>query len=108
MAVIPCAIKGVIKFDINQYLNDRRERLEENLRLLCPHVKFVQEGENISVGSTFVSPSGTQAYICQQCGRENYDHPNIVNDLEYWNNNPNKLIEHMKRMNKMAAKLGRR
>ena len=34
------AIRATVRFDLNEWLRDRRTQREENLRALCPHVRF--------------------------------------------------------------------
>ena len=60
------AIRLYLKFDINEYLKERRKIKKERLKNICPHVMLNIIDGNIE--SLFISPSGTLNYICQQCG----------------------------------------
>ena len=102
------AIKGNIKFDLNQWHKDRRQALEENLSLLCPHVRIIKHEGKTGVTSLFVSPSGTLAWQCEVCGKV-VNSPNYSEENNrYWVNNVDALIKRNKQMNKLAKKLGRR
>lgn len=107
MLIAAVAVRGIVKFDVNQWLNDRRKRLEDNLRMLCPHVRTFVSGNTVEVHSTFISPPGTVAWQCQICGKTNYDGSAIGAQVQYWCANPNALSERNKEMEKLAKKLGR-
>ena len=100
------AVRGSIKFDVNVWLNDRRKRIKDNLKAMCPHVRpFVEDGIN-KMQSTFISPPGTAAWQCQRCGRVTYDTEEIELNCKYWAENPDDLAERNKKMEKLAKKLG--
>lgn len=101
------AIRGSIRFDINDWLRERRKQQEENLRALCPHVHGTEEKGRLALVSAYVSPSGTRAWQCQICGHETYDERVIEREAEYWARNPIELIKRRRRMEKLAKKLGR-
>lgn len=107
MVIAAVAVRGSIKFDVNQWLNDRRKRLEDDLRMLCPHHCFIKEGDEIRIASEFVSPPGTLAWQCQRCGHISYDKFKMEQDARYWAENPSALIGQNKKMKKPAKKLGR-
>ena len=108
MLIAAVAVRGVVKFDVNQWLNDRQNRREENLRMLCPHVRTVDKDNSFELYSTFISPPGTRAYQCQRCGHITYDESGIDAQMQYWCANPNALIQRNKQMEMLAKKLGRR
>ena len=102
------AIRTTVKFDLNQYLKDRRERAEENLRLLCPHVEPEQdEGGRYIVKSLFASPPGQYHFHCEHCGRVTNDRDEPRRNAQYWAENPMELIARLEKMQKKAKKLGR-
>ena len=68
MLIAAVAVWGVIKFDVNQWQNDGRKRLEENLRMLCPHHYIMKEGDEFKIATEFVSPFEALAWQCQRCG----------------------------------------
>jgi len=107
MLIAAVTVRGIVKFDVNQWFNDRRKRLEENLSMLCPHVRTVVRGNTVEVYSTFISPPGTVAYQCQRCGQITYDESAIGTQVQYWCANPNALSERNNEMEKAAKKLGR-
>ena len=107
MALCFFAVRGSIKFDINQWINDRQGRLENRLTKLCPHVRFTFDGDVYVIKSTFISPSGTMAWQCQQCGKVTYDVDGIDAGVTYWLENIDELLTRNKKMQKIAKKLGR-
>ena len=64
MLIAAVAVRGVIKFDVNQWLNERRKRLEDDLRMLCPHHYFIKEDGKFIIASEIVFPPGTLAWQC--------------------------------------------
>lgn len=100
--------RATLRFDVNQWLRDRRQHLDENLRILCPHVRAVTENGKIMVYSTYVSPSGTLAWQCQMCGDVTHDKDAIDAGQKYWAENLDELVARHKRIDKLAKKLGRR
>ena len=100
-------LKGEIKFDVKEWRRDRRKRKEQNLSLLCPHVRPIKEDGKLGVRSTFVSPSGTLAWQCQMCGRWTHDQYEVDENLNSWANNPKGFIERNKEIEKLGKKLSR-
>ena len=86
------AIKGTIKFDVNEWLKERLRQKEENLRLLCPHARFTKENGGTGVHVAYVSPSGTLAWQCQMCGRVTHDSREVEQVGKYWAANPQALL----------------
>lgn len=102
------AIRGTIRFDINEWSRDRRKQKEENLRALCPHVMIMIDGNSNEVIDTmFISPFGSVQWQCQNCGMV-CDHESRVRDiLNYWISNPKKLKKRYRKIYKLSKKLGR-
>ena len=101
------AVRGTFKFDVNQWLRDRRKAREENMRLLCPHTSAVVKDGKLELTSAYVSPVGTVAYQCQICGRITQDRREPTATLEYWARNMDSLMDRHDRMEHLARKLGR-
>lgn len=99
-------IRGVIKFDVNECLRDRRKHKIEILNSLCPHVWVEFKDDQTLVHSSWISPSGTDAWQCQQCKRITHDHESTVNDQTYWTNNLEELIKRNEKREKLSKKLG--
>ena len=102
------AIRGSVRFDVTEWLKERRRQKEENLRLLCPHaVGEVDEGGDMGIRSTYVSPVGTTAHQCQMCGAVTRDRDDPERQIRYWVKNLDEFVERHKKMVKLAKKLGR-
>ena len=101
------AIRGNLKFDLNQWHKDRRQALEANLRALCPHISVVKHEGKPAIKSLFFSPSGTASWQCQGCGAIVHDSRYVDEIFQYWADNMDALVKRSKQMNKLAKKLGR-
>ena len=101
------AIRASIHFDLNAWLKDRREQKEEELRSHCLHIYLTRERGGHKVHSTFISPSVTTAWQCQQCGKVTHDEQSIDDAIDYWVKNPTALARRAKQIDKLARKLGR-
>lgn len=101
------AIRGTVRFDVNEWMRDRRKQKEENLRLLCPHVTMLKNGEEIAWRPNYVSPFGTLDWQCQRCGRVTNDEQEIKEIVRYWAAHPEEYLERNKKMARLAKKLGR-
>ena len=64
------AVKIVLKFDVNKWHERRDRKTSMRLQNTCPHmsVEYIDETNKFRVRSFFVTPSGTLAWICSQCG----------------------------------------
>ena len=102
------AVKGTIKFDLNEYLRDRRKRKEDHLRSMCPHAVFSEAGQGqLAVRGTYISPPGTTAWQCQLCGRWTHDAAQAQEGVAYWAKHPDKLRARQAQISAKAKKLGR-
>ena len=102
------AIKATVRFDVTEWLKERRRWKEKNLRLLCPHaVGEVYDDGELGVRSTYISPAGTTAYRCQMCGKVTYDESETVEGLRYWVEHPEYLLARYGKMRTLAKSLGR-
>ena len=100
------AIRGSIKFDVNQWLKDRREVQREKARMLCPHAEvFLDNQGEPCFKSLFQSPSGTPNWICEQCGQTVYSEGSVIEKLRYWTKNAQGFIQQKKRFDKASKKL---
>ena len=101
------AIRGSIKFDVNQWLKDRREVQREKARMLCPHADFSKKDDQgkLIVRSLFTSPFGTLNYVCEQCRTVVHSEELVDETLQYWADNPEKLKQHLEEFDKATKKL---
>lgn len=94
-----------IRFDINEWRRDRRKRLEDKIRMLCPHVSPGKDNGQYILRSAYVSPPGTTAWHCQKCGHITYAEAEVDAGHRYWLENPKELIERFKKIKKIEKKL---
>lgn len=103
IAIVVGAI--AITFNLNKYLEWRRERREESLKALCPHtiVRPLESGQFL-VESLFNSPPGTLSWHCNQCGLVVLDENLPQKFVSQWSANPVGWIEADKRFQKAYEK----
>ena len=101
------AIRGNVRFDVNEWLRDRRTRKKENLRALRPHARFVDENGKLVLPSSYISPPGTTACQCQECGDVTHDRAGIQEALNYWAARPQELQERRAEIERQLRKLRR-
>lgn len=94
------AIRGSVKFDVNQWLNDRRERIKQKIRRLCPHAFVTVQDEKVIFRSAFVSPFGTDRHRCQRCGV-------VVDDPTMLNLGAKDLADNFKEWEKLEKEIQR-
>jgi hypothetical protein len=99
------AVRISLTFDINQFLENRRQIKLNQLKNACPHLKIDVDGENIRVESFFSSPPGTITWGCSQCGLIVNSKQDIKRLQKPFLQNPNLYIEQMEKFNKLAKKL---
>ena len=92
VVVAVVAIRCVISFDINKYLESRHSRRKERLQILCPHARIEKNrgksrGGKFVVRGLFYSPRGTRAWICSRCGMQTYDDIFAKNTCRYYAEN---------------------
>ena len=100
------AVRASIRFDVNEWLRERRKRKENNLRRLCPHAHLIMDNGSPAVRGAYISPMGTTAWQCQLCGDITYDRDAIDEGAEYWSRHPDELITRQKEIARRAKKLG--
>jgi hypothetical protein len=67
VAVSIIAIKITFSFDINKYLESRKEDIKKQLMNHCTHLSLEDIDGQIQIQSAFISPYGTTQWICQKC-----------------------------------------
>ena len=69
------AVKIGISFDVNIFLEHRRKRQKERLKVLCPHVLISPVGENYKI-TPLMKPISKGMWSCSRC--------NLITDSEIW------------------------
>ena len=101
------AIRFSVKFDLNQFLKDRRKIKIDQLKNICPHgrIASITDDGKVTFESFFVSPVGTMDYVCSQCnviiGKEQVSRIN-----EKYRDNLDLVFEKQKEFAKRVKKLG--
>ena len=64
------AVKIAISFDLNRWLEQRREWQTQRLKALCPHVtlELADDGKGFWIRPLMLSPPGTMMWVCERCG----------------------------------------
>ena len=107
------AFRANVRFDVNEWLRDRRAQREKNLMMLCPHVSVSKEDGEVLVRSAHLPFDGNLEVLfggtkwkCQVCGHTTYDEVMIKSLTEYWASHPVELKKRDKRFMRAAKKLG--
>lgn len=108
--IVQLSIRVVFEFNLNQWLNDRRNNRRKQqkgeLRRLCPHVELDFDGESIHARGIFIPANGGIQYRCIKCGYPVYARKEIECFTQYWMNHPIEWIDRIEEMAKIARKLG--
>jgi hypothetical protein len=75
------AIKITFTFDINKYLESRKQDIDKKIKNYCTHMSVEDTADGIKMKSEFISPHGTTNWICQKCWLALY-HINKVEESE--------------------------
>ena len=106
MAIVAFKIK--VSFDVNKWLERRRQAKIHHAQGICPHaylkITGVHNGEvEYVVTPMLVSPPGTTAWKCRQCHTwMHIDEAEIARQNDYWGNNPSELRKRLKEFEKLA------
>ena len=100
-------VKFTVTFDLNRFLDGRRERYAQRLINACPHVVVRMAGSQIALQSQMVSPPGTLMHICQRCGLQKYLAPGEEQErYEFYANNLKQLQKDNARFMRLLRKSG--
>ena len=95
-----------VKFDLNEWLKERRrikeKRLQRQLREACPHA-YILKGKHI----TQFIPQNDGAWKCEGCGKVTYDGNFVKNIPNHWNNNPKEYMRAHEEYQKLIKKFNR-
>lgn len=100
------AIKITFSFDINKYLEGKKEDIKNQIKNHCTHMYVKDIDWNIGLQSSFISPSGTNNYICQRCWlwRYHLDGNEERTRMEGLIKNPEEYKKQEKRFEKLLKK----
>lgn len=96
-----------VRFDMNKYLESRKQRHARLARLYCPHMNLVPAEKGFEIKSFWCSPSGTLDWVCSQCGAVTHIPPEegqVKKTAEYYAANPKEYAKKLKRFEKHARK----
>ncbi len=106
------AIKITLTFDLNAYLQQRRQAKKEMLikkaQYYCPHINIISiEQWKIVVRSSFISFPGTIMWVCPNCGLQRIELDGVEEQsrVQYWMSDLNELIKQKEKFDKIMKKL---
>ena len=102
------AVRFSFTFDLNRFLENRRNNLKEKARNACPHCIIIKEDRNFGFQSTFVSPPGTIQWFCQQCWLVMYSFDKKLEEERIKNfiKHPEEFDKQNKKFEKLLRKAG--
>lgn len=96
-----------IKFDLNQFISERKKHHLVLAQSYCPHIRIEVKDTGIEYQTLFYSPLGTPYWICQQCNVQVPIAPdeNETRDAAvYFVNNPKRYKRQMRLYQKHMRK----
>jgi hypothetical protein len=102
------AIRFSVKFDLNQFLKDKRKIKIDQLKNICPHCKieFDKDKKQIKAESYFYTEIGNPNYFCRRCGCMVPFEENATKICENYAKDPQRWLEQEKRFIKEMKRLG--
>jgi hypothetical protein len=102
------AIRISFRFDLNKYLESRRQSYTQKLRSACTHVELSPADDGkIQARSLYISPPGTIQWQCQRCGHIAYQQEDeFEKQVYYYLNNIDQYHKKNKRFSKLLKKSG--
>ncbi len=94
-----------IRFDLNRWLERRREHLKEKIQRTCPHTSIFVTESGKHVKSHFYTSHGMIGYQCSRCGCWTMDDDYIISVTQYYINNPQLYFSKEKKLNQLMEKL---
>lgn len=102
------AVKITFSFDINKYLESRKEDIRHKIKNYCTHMHVKDIDGQIGIQSAFVSPSWTTQWICQKCQLRvlHLDQNDENRRMEELIQNPKEFRKQNKKFEKLLKKGG--
>ena len=106
------AVRGSLNLSIHELKKENNRKLEQNLKALCPHVicQKADDGSLIFAKYFFKQPKSRNTvtfYKCELCGYKTINSNHPYGWLKYWRDNPKAWQERSRKIEELAAKLGR-
>lgn len=106
LIIIFGSIAFKFKFNVNDYLRDRREIKKDQLKNVCPHIRITNiQGKEIQVQSMFNTSYGTFIWMCSQCGLIVNSEDEVNRIMNNYEKDPSKIAEQQEKYYKKAKKL---
>lgn len=96
-----------VRFDVNKFLESRKQRHVRLARLCCPHMSLIPAEKGFEVKSFWYSPVGTLDWVCSQCGAATHIPPEeeqVKRAAEHYASNPKEYMKKVKRFEKHARR----
>ena len=105
LVVTAIGIKFAFTFDLNRYLERRREREEERLKALCSHTRVrVSKSGEVFFAPNFHRPPMTYSWRCNQCGVVVNSKETVERIARNWASDPDGWKKTEKRFEKARKK----
>ncbi len=101
-------VRIAIKFDLNEYLKRKDEKLKRKIQITCPHIIIKKsENGNFVIEDGFQSPIGTITWICRRCSFIKYTHneSDFIEIKNYYEKNIKEYLKSNEKTNKLIQKL---
>ncbi len=106
LAIVTTVVVRIgFKFDINEWLKERRTVQQAKLKNMCPHASLGKTDGELFITSHLGSPPGTTQWHCQQCDSVFFNDV-LADNIKYWQENPKVLQDQQEAFYKQAKKMG--
>lgn len=108
IAISIIAIRVTFTFDINKYLESRKDDIKKQIMNHCTHMYAENTDDGIKIESAFISPSWTTQWICKKCRLTVYhiDSNEENRRMKQLLENPSDYIKQEKKFQKLLKKGG--
>jgi hypothetical protein len=101
------AIRFSVRFDLNEFLRDRRKTKIARLQNICPHCKLeTLDNKTIRAESYFYTDYGNPNWICRRCKFVVPFEEDTIGICENYAKDPKKWLKNEKRFKRQMKKLG--
>ena len=111
LALLIIAIVGIIsitfsiRFDLTKFFSDRRSRLKDKLKAVCPHTQLIDLENGTYIQPLFAQVPGHHSYQCPVCGYSTHDLEAVQALSKAFESNRQLYTKRQRQANRLGKKL---
>lgn len=99
------AIRGSVRFDINEYLRDRKKSFQEKAKRACPHSYLIRSDDGtIEIQKAYHIPPRTTVWTCARCGATTISAFDWEKNVNYYRRHPGEFEKAERKFMKIGKK----